>query len=102
MPAEYIGTNLNELVSGLDQLFSTIQSAINTQVLSKELLIFGKSLDNSLLLQDLWKSNVFDGVTLTVDNIAAKLAEATGGVECTNFAYSASPSANTWAVRPQA
>jgi hypothetical protein len=37
-------------------------------------------LDAFTLLQDLWKSNVFDGVTLTVDNIAAKLSEATGGL----------------------
>ncbi|MBD2100983.1 calcium-binding protein [Leptolyngbya sp. FACHB-261] len=80
MPTTYTGTNLNELVSGLDKLFSTIQAAINTQVLSKELPIFGKGLDNSLSLQDLWKSSVFDGVALTVENIAAKLAEATRGL----------------------
>lgn len=79
-PSSYTGTNLSALVSGLESLFSSIQTAINTQIFSKKLPILGDQLNGAVLLQDLWKADVFSSTALTLDNIAAKLEEATGGL----------------------
>src|SRR5919199_523158 len=76
----YTGNNLNAVIEGLESLFGAIQSSINSQVFGKNLPIFGTGLNNALTLQDLWKSEVLSGVNLTIDTIAQKLSDATGGV----------------------
>lgn len=43
----YEGTNLSELKSGLDQLFTALQNAVSNQVFSNSLPLVGNSLKNS-------------------------------------------------------